>query len=161
MGVILLYLSLLLNQDMLFIPAVLLVAFLIDKKAVYFVIAAIILIVLVKPIIAEQRPCFYYLSCESGYGFPSGHATLLAALAFSQIKKKSFIPLLLLAIFVGYTRVFLGVHTPEQVFAGFGLAALILEMSKIMKWSYEWEYELRHIKNIFDKYIKRKFFRGN
>ncbi len=147
--------SLLVNNDMLFIPTILVIAALLNKRALYFVIAAIVLVLVLKPLIAEPRPCFASPSCETDYGFPSGHTTLAAALAFSQLRRKHFTLLLLLALLVAYSRVYLGLHSLSQVAAGFALAALLLEVDRLLGWTCAWsggENLLIHLRYLWRRY---------
>ena len=134
-------LSVVINNDLIYIPSILLLATLLDKKAVYYVITAILLVIVLKPILAEPRPCSLNFACEPGYGFPSGHTTLIAALTFSQIKRKRFIALLALTLLVAYSRVYLGLHTVGQVLGGMAVSAFIIEMDKVLRWTHKWEEE--------------------
>jgi len=66
---------------------------------------------------------------ERGVSFPSGHATVYFALAFSFWGTKYFWPFFVLALLGSAARVFVGVHYPLDILAGaiIGLAtALIL-----------------------------------
>ncbi len=150
--------SIIINNDLLYIPLLLLLATFLDKKAVYYLIAAIILVLILKPLLAEPRPCSFTFACEPGYGFPSGHTTLIAAIAFSQIKRKRFLPLLILTLLVAYSRVYLGLHSVGQVLGGMAVAAFLIELDKALKWTHKWEEEtyLRPILRRFGlcKYIK-------
>lgn len=87
------------------------------------------LILLIKPVVARERPVPYFRVPEHGYGFPSGHtmgATCLAfALGFLLWRSEwrrgvkilgSFI-LALTVIVVAMSRLVLGVHYPTDVLA--------------------------------------------
>ncbi len=87
------------------------------------------LILLIKPVVARERPVPYFRVPEHGYGFPSGHtmgATCLAfALGFLLWRSEwrrgvkilgSFI-LALAVIVVAMSRLVLGVHYPTDVLA--------------------------------------------
>ncbi len=65
------------------------------------------------------------LISESGYAFPSGHATFFMALAvpiFLYHRKIGGV-FIALAIFIGLARIVVGVHSPEDILGGFILGA--------------------------------------
>lgn len=69
---------------------------------------------------------------ESGFGFPSGHATFFMALAMSIFffhKKFGYI-FIFFAILIGVARVVSGVHFPVDILAGFILGALVAYFAK-------------------------------
>lgn len=84
-----------------------------------------------KNIIKRNRPIGYRLVEESGFSFPSGHS--MASMAFYGLiiyfifkfvkNKKIKIPLIIvlsiLIVLVGMSRIYLGVHYPSDVLAGF------------------------------------------
>ena len=133
--------SILINNDLIYIPLLFVLSLYLDKKALYYLVAAILLVIILKPLLAELRPCSMYFECEPGYGFPSGHATLIAAIAFSQIKRKRFLPLFLLTLLIAYSRVYLGVHTVGQVLGGIAISAFLIEIDKVLNWTHKWEEE--------------------
>jgi undecaprenyl-diphosphatase len=65
----------------------------------------------------------------SSYSFPSSHAALSGAalvIFFYALKKRSFLPFIaLLAVLISLSRVFLMVHYPSDVLAGFLLGMII------------------------------------
>jgi undecaprenyl-diphosphatase len=101
---------------------------------------------IMKPYFQRLRPCHDFLNemnlvgnCGGKYGFASSHAANSFALFFSVYKifdKKSFTIFLLLAwaIIVSYSRIYLGVHFPLDVFVGafFGIiiSTLIFGINK-------------------------------
>ena len=87
----------------------------------------------VKPAIERDRPCRSLpsvrapLGCGSGKSFPSAHAADTgAAAAVISWAAPPVAPLAIaLAILVGVSRVYLGVHYPSDVVAGWVLGAAI------------------------------------
>lgn len=65
----------------------------------------------------------------SGYSFPSGHTTTAFAtfgsIAISERKRWVSVAAVLLAVLVGFSRMYIGVHTPADVFVG-ALTSLVL-----------------------------------
>ncbi len=64
---------------------------------------------------------------ESGYAFPSGHATFFASLALSIFffhKKVGYI-FMLFALVIGLARITAGVHFPVDILSGFVLGNLV------------------------------------
>lgn len=78
---------------------------------------------------------------DLGAGFPSGHTqrAFSGAVILGSFYKKMRIPLLLLAVLVGISRIYIGVHYPLDVLAGaangmiFGMIALNLPYKKLLK----------------------------
>ena len=89
---------------------------------------AAVLNITLKAIFERQRPDLWVqLVHESGYSFPSGHAMASAALAFAVIAitwrrpgwHTWMIALMAAYItFVGFSRMYLGVHYPSDIVAG-------------------------------------------
>lgn len=67
------------------------------------------------------------LLAETGYAFPSGHATFYMALAFSIYfsHKKAGLVLIFLALIIGTARVMAGVHYPVDILGGYVLGIFI------------------------------------
>lgn len=97
---------------------------------------------LVKMLIRDARPYFYSaeyqpVSCDFEYGSPSGHGQSVTTFYLSFITllvkqyglKKQKAKLYFLGytycIFMCFTRIFVGLHTAEQLLLGFGLGLMI------------------------------------
>ena len=67
------------------------------------------------------------LFSESGYAFPSGHATFFMALAFALFfnHKKAGYVFILFALLIGIARIIAGVHFPVDILGGFILGFFI------------------------------------
>lgn len=81
---------------------------------------------LIKPLIARPRPCDLNTAFTplvprpSGWSFPSGHTSSAFAAASALLFEKSRLApyALVLAAFIGLTRLYLYVHFPTDVLAG-------------------------------------------
>lgn len=103
-----------------------------------------------KIIFHRQRPDILILSQASGYSFPSGHSMvsisfygLVIYLCYTNIKSNwikyiAVILLCLLIIFIGVSRIYLGVHYASDVIAGFssGFAWLIVYITLAKKYKF-------------------------
>lgn len=121
--------SLLLGNDIAFgaiILALVLIAERRDDKRLK-IIAAIALAVAagfaLKDIYAIHRPCSG-AGCPADYSFPSLHAVTAFTLMIAFLDKRSYPFFLFFALFVGFTRLHLGVHTFEDIAAAFPVAVL-------------------------------------
>lgn len=103
-----------------------------------------------KAIFERPRPDeFLWLINESGYSFPSGHA--LSGLVFYglviyyinlMMKNKKAVKsitafLVVLIILIGFSRVYLGVHYPTDVLAGFCIGIVLLFLFLLFKDRYD------------------------
>lgn len=102
------------------------------RRAVIAALAAVVIADLlaahvVKPWVGRLRPSIalddvrLLVGRKSGLGFPSNHAANLAAAAtaIALLARRFAWPIVLLALFVGYTRVYVGVHYPLDVLGGY------------------------------------------
>lgn len=105
-------------------------------------VAAPALNLALKELAARERPDpVLALVGESGYGFPSGHAVFAAAFlgavamllerepalaGRTGVRRGCQFASLVLMLAIGFTRVYLGVHWPSDVIAGFLCGALYL-----------------------------------
>jgi undecaprenyl-diphosphatase len=95
--------------------------------------------VLVKNLVQRLRPCYesaiqglvhlYKEECGGRYSFVSSHATNSFDVAFLSllfIRKRWFtLSIILWALIIGYSRIYLGVHYPGDVICGSLLGAFI------------------------------------
>jgi undecaprenyl-diphosphatase len=99
---------------------------------------------ILKPIFHRHRPePFFGIHAPTTYSFPSGHAfigvvyyTMLAA----AISRRALIRVagILVGVVIGLSRIYLGVHFPSDVAAGFALGVFWLAMAWLSfggKWS--------------------------
>jgi len=122
------------------------------KRALFIFLLTFVVISLttqaIKMIVNEPRICASclagvptetcnpYCPTDEPYGFPSGHAALAFGMftagwvAFSQTNKEraKWLWIFLIPAAIAYSRIALGVHTPEQVAAGavLGIAVAIV-----------------------------------
>ncbi len=95
-----------------------------------------ILNTIVKVIIGRERPIDINLITETGYSFPSGHAMVsmafygyIAYMIGQKLKKKRWLSYTvcgLLILFIGISRVYLGVHFATDILAGWTAGLLFL-----------------------------------
>lgn len=81
----------------------------------------------IKNLVARARPCDINTSIQllintpHGYSFPSGHSAAsfasVTALYFSK-ERKLWIPALLLAVIIAFSRLYLYVHYPTDILGG-------------------------------------------
>jgi membrane-associated phospholipid phosphatase len=71
-----------------------------------------------------------------GYGMPSGHAqytmTIWLALAFAVKRSWFWVVAVLLSLAIGFSRILLGAHFPDQVLAGWLLGAAIFGLYMVV-----------------------------
>ena len=129
---------------MLIILTILLTIFTKDKKIAFAIPINLIIVTMLnqilKNIVQRPRPIGYRLIDENGYSFPSGHSMVSAAFygliiyfIWKNVKNKklrniSCILLSFLIVFIGLSRIYLGVHYASDVLGGFiiSIAYLII-----------------------------------
>jgi len=121
----------------------LLISYFLYKKYYFettFFIASILtsagLVFIIKNLIKRPRPVDKLIEV-GGYSFPSGHATISTALAFSlylifrdKVKSENLLLILVVIypIMISFTRVYLNVHYVSDVLAGIGLGLFSVSM---------------------------------
>jgi len=137
------------------IPANLLLAvfFLIRKEKWYSIkvpvisLSSLLLMFVLKQFFHRERPLVPLLQAAKGMSFPSGHALMSATfygmliyLTWKNAKNENvrniiIAALLLLIFLIGLSRIYLRVHYPTDVIAGFclGLIWLVLSLSILNK----------------------------
>ena len=98
---------------------------------------------ILKHIVQRPRPTQYRIIDEKGYSFPSGHSMVSMAfygfiiyLIYKNVKNKylkyiSIVLLTFLILWIGISRIYLGVHYTSDVLAGFliSISYLIIYIS--------------------------------
>jgi len=98
----------------------------------------------IKTIIKRPRPSHTHYVYAGGYSFPSGHSAssfalyisilVISLFIFKKLSTKIIISsiCIITVILIGYSRIFLGVHYPSDVFGGYLLAATILTFNTLL-----------------------------
>lgn len=105
--------------------------------------------VVLKNLVARARPCWLdqtvrlLVRAPGDYSFPSGH-TLVSfegAVTVFLFNRKWGIPALLLAVLIGFSRMYLFVHFPTDVLAGavLGTATAWLVAGSVLKYRKNWK----------------------
>ena len=102
--------------------------------------------VILKPLVARPRPFLFNSDIKllipppTDFSFPSGHTAVSFTSAFTLLfsKNKLWIPSMILASLIGFSRLYLYVHYPTDVFAGVLLGLIIgilvnVAMKKVLK----------------------------
>lgn len=86
----------------------------------------------IADIIGEVRPCnalhdIVVLHCNTDARFPSDHAVMAGAAAVGLwlVHRRLGVLAALAAVVMGFARVYIGAHYPQDVLAGFALGAVV------------------------------------
>ena len=136
-----------LGEETAFLVAALIVFWCVDKKKGYYIMAVGFLGTMLNQMVKlacrvprpwVMDPDFQILEqareAATGYSFPSGHTTsavgTFGCLAASTQKKWWRNLCILLAVLVGFSRMYVGVHTPSDVLVGAGMACVLVGLLK-------------------------------
>ena len=142
-----------LGSTLVIVTSILCIAILVKKKKyfIFFALANLVGVILnnlLKIIVRRPRPTeTLVLTAESSYSFPSGHAMMsmifygLLIYYVTKFVKKKWLKTLLVGIlstiilFVGISRIYLGVHYATDVLAGYviGIIYLVLFIKLLKK----------------------------
>lgn len=116
-------------------------------SAIALIIGLILTSILIKPIVARPRPYMitdglYALVDMSfdPYSFPSGHTCSAFALALAWLRtmpnRKVRVSVFILAILMGFSRLYVAVHNPSDVIAGalFGALSGLIATKLVKAW---------------------------
>ena len=127
------WISLLLNYNpafMIIVAVLLLLGERRNSKRLKIAIVIVIAIaagVTLKEVLQIPRPCVYettMMDCPNDYAFPSLHATIAFALMIPFINKDNFAYYLLFALITVFSRIYLGVHSIEDIVGGLVVASI-------------------------------------
>ena len=139
------------GEDVLFLATALILLWCIDKKRAYYILICGFVASLVGQIMKlafkvdrpwvkdpDFKPVSGAVHAANDYSFPSGHTIIVTstwgAVALSFGKKLLAIGAPILIFLVGVSRMYLGVHTPWDVLAGWGVGiATIFLLRPIVK----------------------------
>ena len=137
--------SLLLGNEIIFFLVVGAMVFLAEKrpekrkKIILGIIVISIMVIALKNIFAVERPCIG-IEAEHGcpsfpfmeYAFPSGHAAVAFLVMIVFLDKRSFPVFWVFALFIAFSRLFLGVHNFEDIAGALVLAPIAYHITDVL-----------------------------
>lgn len=97
-------------------------------KIITALVVVTLLCLATKMVMAIERPCAVgFLSkipCPHDYSFPSTHASIAFILMIAFLGKDIFPVYFVFAIFIAFSRIYLGVHTFEDIAGALAIAAI-------------------------------------
>lgn len=91
-------------------------------KIMFSLALATLLGMAAKEAFSYERPCAGEEWCPGGYSFPSTHAVTAFTLMAAFIRRKEYPLYLLFALFVGFSRMNIGVHLFQDIVAALPIA---------------------------------------
>ncbi len=112
-----------------------------EKKALVLILfafpIAVLIIKVIHLFIIEPRPFVTYnliplIDPTANASFPSRHTTIISLIAFSYAFYKSkFTPFMILFLFwIGFSRIYIGVHYPIDILGGAGVGLISLFIAR-------------------------------
>lgn len=111
-----------------------------------------------KPTFERLRPCHQLTDvrvvqerCGGDWGFPSNHAAnsgaTVAVLAMLVANRRAVMTFAAIAGLVGLSRIYLGVHFPGDIIAGYMVGAVLGTMTALVarRWLGRWLYSTAHL----------------
>lgn len=151
------FIAQLIDNDFIFLILVLLIAFLAEegKKRNRLVLTISLVFLggfILKILVHETRPCVDVVAkidCPTSFSFPSNHALVAFALATGLRNKNRFWFYAVFAIFVSFTRIYLGVHNVWDVIGGMVLGVIGVLVLELI-----WKKMSQKFKKHFDQYLE-------
>lgn len=120
----------LINNNFIYFILIITMIFLFEKenekrtKILFAIFIVSISCILIKSIVARDRPCVNLFWCPQDYSFPSIHSATAFTLMMGFLRKKNFLIILVFSLFIAFTRINIGVHTIEDVSGALPIAIL-------------------------------------
>ncbi|MFH1056320.1 MAG: phosphatase PAP2 family protein [Candidatus Micrarchaeota archaeon] len=114
-----------------FLAIAVIIVFSFSKHRKVFLITLVLAVLLsagLKEVFSHERPCVETgsLPCPAPYaGFPSNHALVATVIVLGALGTAWFWPFLFFAIAISLSRIWLGVHSFDQVSGGIALGAIV------------------------------------